>query len=192
MEDIFGKDLMKRLKSEKPKAFSDLHRNFEDLKRRVSCENKDYHTMKFPCQITDKWLGSNSATEDLAKSKDYEIRNGKLIIPHNMLIEMFKPTIAAIIDKIKEALLFDTSNEVSLIMLVGGFAKNDLLRNEVEINFHPKRVITTPDANLAVLKGAVLYGHKPESIDPRVTRYTYGVEVTIPFHPNVHESSESS
>ncbi|CAG2242007.1 unnamed protein product [Mytilus edulis] len=86
---------MKRLKSEKPKAFLDLHRNFEDLKRRVSCENKDYHTMKFPCQITDKCLGSNSATADLAK----------------------------------------------------------------------------------------------RSIDPRVTRYTYGVEVTIPFHPNVHEDN---
>ncbi|VDI06376.1 Hypothetical predicted protein [Mytilus galloprovincialis] len=99
------------------------------------------------------------------------------------------PTIAAIIDKIKEALLFDTSKEVSLIMLIGGFAKNDLLRNEVEINFHPKRIITTPDANFAVLKGAVLYGHQPGSIDPHVTRYTYGVKVTIPFHPNVHEDN---
>ncbi|CAC5391295.1 unnamed protein product [Mytilus coruscus] len=187
LDDIFGKDLMKRLKLEKPKAFLDLHRHFEDLKRRVSCENTDDDAIKFPCQITKEWLGSDSATEDLARSKDFEIRDGKLILPHNTLIEIFKPTISAIIKKIKKALRFDTSNEVSIIILVGGFAKNDLLRNEIEINFNLKRIITPPDANLAVLKGAVLYGHKPESVDPRVTRYTYGVEATIPFDPQVHE-----
>jgi hypothetical protein len=43
------------------------------------------------------------------------------------------------------------------------------------------------DAELAVLKGAVLFGHKPDYIVARIARYTYGVEVDDYFNPDIHE-----
>ena len=52
-------------------------------------------------------------------------------------------------------------------------------------------MIVLEDAGLAVLKGAVLYGHKPETIDPRVTLYTYGVEMSTPYITELHEPTRS-
>jgi hypothetical protein len=41
-------------------------------------------------------------------------------------------------------------------------------------SFFPNyRVIVPEDVELAVLKGAVLFGHKPDYIVARITRYTY-------------------
>jgi hypothetical protein len=43
------------------------------------------------------------------------------------------------------------------------------------------------DAELAVLKGAVLFGHKPDYIVARIVRHTYGVRIREDFNPDIHE-----
>jgi hypothetical protein len=48
-------------------------------------------------------------------------------------------------------------------------------------------VIVPEDVELAVLKGAVLFGHKPDYIVARIARYTYGVECRNDFNPDIHE-----
>jgi hypothetical protein len=50
-------------------------------------------------------------------------------------------------------------------------------------------VLVPEDAELAVLKGAVLFGHKPDYIVARIARYTYGVECQEDFNPDIHEPS---
>jgi hypothetical protein len=50
-------------------------------------------------------------------------------------------------------------------------------------------VIVPEDAELAVLKGAVLFGHKPDYIAARIARYTYGVDTRRDFNPDIDESS---
>ncbi|VDI02849.1 Hypothetical predicted protein [Mytilus galloprovincialis] len=47
--------------------------------------------------------------------------------------------------------------------------------------FSRKHVTVPDEAGIAVLKGAVLFGYKPDSISSRITRYTYGVEVVRIF-----------
>lgn len=187
LDDIFGKTIMERLRTEKPKALLELHRAFEDVKRRFGNENKSDDAIKFPFQIIDKWLEVKDEADRLAKRKGFDVRDGKLILPDSKLTELFRPTVQAIVTKIEDALRFNNSNEVSIIMLVGGFSKNVFLRNEIQKQFRSKRIITPADGNLAVLKGAVLYGHKPESIDQRITRFTYGVETTMPFDSEIHD-----
>jgi hypothetical protein len=48
-------------------------------------------------------------------------------------------------------------------------------------------VIVPEDAELAVLKGAVLFGHKTDYIVARIARYTYGVRCRKDFNPDIHE-----
>jgi hypothetical protein len=48
-------------------------------------------------------------------------------------------------------------------------------------------VVVPEDAELAVLKGAVLFGHKPDYIVARIARYTYGVRISSDFNQDIHE-----
>lgn len=78
-----------------------------------------------------------------------------------------------------------------MIMLVGGFAKSELLQKAIQTRFKSQRMKVPEEVGLAVLKGAVLYGHNPEIIDPRVTRYTYGAEMSTPYITGLHEPTRS-
>lgn len=53
--------------------------------------------------------------------------------------------------------------------------------------FPNKRVIVPEEPVLAVLKGAVIFGHKSEYILSRIVRYTYGVECYRNFDENMHD-----
>ncbi|XP_053400406.1 heat shock 70 kDa protein 12A-like [Mercenaria mercenaria] len=43
---------------------------------------------------------------------------------------------------------------------------------------------------LAVLKGAVIFGHNPSVIQERRCRYTYGVKTSVPFKAGVHPEAK--
>ena len=49
------------------------------------------------------------------------------------------------------------------------------------------RAIQRYKAQLAVLKGAVLFGHFPTEIKARVARNTYGYGLSEPFDPKIHD-----
>ena len=53
--------------------------------------------------------------------------------------------------------------------------------------FLNKRIIIPEEAGLSVLKGAVLFGHKPDYIASRVMRFSYGVGVNMLFDSDNHE-----
>ena len=74
-----------------------------------------------------------------------------------------------------------------MIVLVGGFSGCKIIQDNIKSFFPNYRVIVPEDAELAVLKGAVLFGHKPDYIVARIARYTYGVETDADFNPDIHE-----
>ena len=74
-----------------------------------------------------------------------------------------------------------------MIVLVGGFSGCKIIQDNIKSFFPSYRVIVPEDAELAVLKGAVLFGYKPDYIVARIARYTYGVETRDDFNPDIHE-----
>ena len=57
-----------------------------------------------------------------------------------------------------------------------------MLQEAVREAFSELKVIVPQDAGLAVLKGAVLYGHEPKTISARVCKYTYGIKTKRKFN----------
>jgi hypothetical protein len=47
--------------------------------------------------------------------------------------------------------------------------------------------LTFEDAGMSVLKGAVLFGHRPDFIRSRVMKCSYGVKTNIPFDKRRHD-----
>ncbi|XP_052780048.1 heat shock 70 kDa protein 12A-like isoform X2 [Mya arenaria] len=100
-----------------------------------------------------------------------------------------EPQIDSIIDHVSGIVEQQNVSEIEAIVLVGGFSKCLLLQQAFKSKFKSFKIIVPNDGDLAVLKGAVIFGHKPELISQRVSRYTYGVESLFPFIENVHKES---
>jgi len=72
------------------------------------------------------------------------------------------------------------------ILLVGGFSESPMIQNALRTGFPDKRLIVPEEAGLAVLKGAVLYGHDPVTIVSRVAKCSYGIRVFRDFIEGTH------
>jgi molecular chaperone DnaK (HSP70) len=88
----------------------------------------------------------------------------KLRFNADLLIKLFTPTIDSIITLMKNTLSNRSTNGLSTILMVGGFSECPLIQDAVQVAFPGKRIIIPEDAGMSVLKGAVLFGHRPDFI----------------------------
>ena len=106
-----------------------------------------------------------------------------------LIIDMFKQASERIIELISDVLKKMKASNLKMIILVGGFSGCKIMQDNIKSFFPNYHVIVPEDAELAVLKGAVLFGHKPDYIAARIARYTYGVDTRRDFNPDIDEPS---
>ncbi|KAK3107037.1 hypothetical protein FSP39_005659 [Pinctada imbricata] len=88
--------------------------------------------------------------------------------------------------KTLEQVLRSPSEKITVILMVGGFSTSKIIVDAVKEAFPSLRVVVPNESDLAVVKGAVIYGHAPLSIASRVCKYTYGVGVLGRFVEGKH------
>jgi hypothetical protein len=115
------------------------------------------------------------------------LRYDKMRIDTNLIIDMFKQASERIIELISDVLKKMKGSNLKMIVLVGGFSGCKIIQDNIKSFFPSYQVIVPEDAELAVLKGAVLFGHKTDYIVARIARYTYGVRCRKDFNPDIHE-----
>ena len=73
--------------------------------------------------------------------------------------------------------------------MVGGFSDSQYLQQQIKQMFQSQSltVLVPSEAQLAVIKGAVLFGHYPSEIKERVASRTYGCGVKVPFSRFKHD-----
>jgi molecular chaperone DnaK (HSP70) len=91
----------------------------------------------------------------------------------DLIIKLFTPTIDSIITLMKNTLSNRSTNDLSTILMVGGFSECPLIQDAVQAAFPGKRIIIPEDVDMSVLKGAVLFGHRPDFILSRVMKSSY-------------------
>lgn len=134
----------------------------------------------------------NKSMEKLVTDyKDHDInwnpKEDTLILPYATMYSLFQPAISRISFLIKEVLQKPECNEVSEIVLVGGFASNKLLYEQIKSCFPSKTMEFKLDAYVAVLKGAIKYGVNPKQIKSRKMPFSIGIETCVPFVEGVHD-----
>ncbi|CAC5387187.1 unnamed protein product [Mytilus coruscus] len=165
----------------------------EAVKRTVDKSKNDKVTMTIPRAILDnickKYLHEDF--ESVIKASPYndrmELRYDKLRVKVDLIKTLFEQASKKIVQLITDASADVKSNDVDILLLVGGFSECKVIQENIKASFPKTRIIVPEDAGLAVLKGAVLFGHKPEYIVSRIVRYTYGILVTNPFNPDIHD-----
>ncbi|VDI59190.1 Hypothetical predicted protein [Mytilus galloprovincialis] len=195
---IVGAPLMNTMKLKEPGAYLDIFRAFENVKRTIDTTTTGKVNVTFPFATFDSLCQkhlSESFDSALASSKykgDIIRRGDKIRFEVDLMKSLFAPTIDGIISLVKSVLEKREARKTSLIIMVGGFSECRLIQAGLRKQFPKHRIIVPEQADLAVLKGAVLFGQKPSAIQSRVIKTTYGVAMTAKFDPTKHDQKHKS
>ena len=156
--------------------YIDMFRDFEIKKRCLKYETEGQIIMKIPVSL---YLYYKMAREDfphthnMSKYKD-EVRlvRDKLIISAECFKEFFKVACSDIVEHIRQMIHSPEVRGTDKIIMIGGFSESPMLQQVVKNAFPQCSIIIPQEPGMAVLKGAVLFGHNPHMTTAQI-RYTY-------------------
>ena len=165
LEEIFGGNVIAEFKENLD--WLDLLREFRIATQRITTLNTRVIRLRCPLSLNDiceKLHGkdSQSAIDSSSYVKEITKRNEKLRFNADLMIKLFTPTIDSIITLMKNTVSNKSTNGLSTILMVGEFSECNLIQEAVNKAFPDKQIIIPKDAGLSVLKGAVLFGHRPD------------------------------
>lgn len=114
----------------------------------------------------------------------------KLRVQSGQIKAFFTETCAQIVSHLTEIFKQPTVKGTDTILMVGGFSESKMLQDAISNGFPDKYIIVPAEAGLAVLKGAVIFGHSPKAIASRVAKCTYGIDTNRPFKPGRHPEAK--
>ena len=165
---ILGERVMKQLREEHAQAYLDIFREFEIAKRSIkSCDTDEirmtisYVTVNELCEKIE-----NKTLKEAFKNVDgMKIKADKLHIDAEIMKQFYQPSIKELIKHMQTILKHPRTDGTSIILLVGGSAECGLIQDEIEESFSSLQLVVPPGPELAVLKGAVIFGHCPSLIN---------------------------
>ncbi|CAG2224379.1 unnamed protein product [Mytilus edulis] len=193
METIVGKNVIDGLKKEYTLDYLDFMRNLEIFKRGVGKRKKETINMSIPLAALNalcKKFGKQSFSEAVSQSKyktDLIIKGIVLQVQITLAKKKFKSVTDKIVEEIKNVLKRVEGSTIDMFYVVGGCAESNIIQEAIKDSFKDKRIVTPDEPTLAVLKGAVLFGHTPDFVTSRVTRFAYGRRIRPIFNELKHD-----
>ena len=174
-----------------------IYDEFETSKQNTNPKNPHIHGVIEINEKLKKYFEKKLENEMkviVANYKDHQIdwndEDDTLILPYTTMYSLFQPAISRITFLIKEVLQKPECAEVDEIVLVGGFAINELLYQQIKSSFPSKKLEFRVDACVAVLKGAIEYGVNTKQIKSRKMPFSIGIETCVPFVDRVHDKQK--
>uniref|UniRef100_A0A8C6UY41 Heat shock 70 kDa protein 12A n=1 Tax=Neogobius melanostomus TaxID=47308 RepID=A0A8C6UY41_9GOBI len=117
--------------------------------------------------------------------------DGKIKISQRKMRSFFEESLTGVRNSLEE-ILKNTTN-IKYILLVGGYALSQVLRDHIENQFGSQYKVLCPDLpQEAVLKGAVMFGRDKAVIVSRKSRFTYGFDIDEKFDSNNHDEERKA
>lgn len=184
---------MKTLREKKTETYLDIFREFEIAKRAIIQNKTGYIRMTISvvtlgdiCQEIE----NKTFEEAFTGVEGMYIKGDKLHIKVETMKKFFESPTKDLIQHMQAIFENPRTSGISLILLVGGSANSEYIQSEIENAFPSVKLVIPPEAGLAVLKGAVIFGHCPTIIKSRILRFTYGTDVCPNFDPTIHKEDK--
>ncbi|XP_052762163.1 heat shock 70 kDa protein 12A-like [Mya arenaria] len=116
----------------------------------------------------------------------YRKTGRRLTLNHSVVKEFFDSSVDIITEKVKEILSACSLDNVTSLLLVGGFSESSYVRERIQKEFPQLTTVILENGRLAVMKGAVMMGLKPRNIIQRRARFTYGFKYSPMFKEGEH------
>ncbi|KAM9344464.1 heat shock 70 kDa protein 12A-like [Pholidichthys leucotaenia] len=115
---------------------------------------------------------------------------GTITVSRDKMRSLFDESLNGITGILGEILQYDLN--IEYIVLVGGFAESQILRQHVKDEFgHQCKVLCPSRPQEAIVKGAVQFGRNPAMVVSRQSAFTYGVALTDVFDHSKHREDHS-
>lgn len=194
LDTLLGPEVMKDFKDQCMEDYIELLREFETKKREAS-ETKEKINMSVPVSLKDILKKRGTTMDKVVKSSSFGsdvsyTKSQKIQIKKKTFLSFYEKTVKGIAEIITKIL---SDLNVTTIVMVGGFSDCKLMSAELRENVIDENIQTLvipADAELAVLKGAVLFGFMPETIFARVARKTYGIQSWPIFRDGYHPTNK--
>lgn len=188
---IIGAPVLEEFRKENTSDYLDLQRELEMKKRTITQTSKGKITIKVPVTLAETYKKEtdetvSQAVEESTLKGKVTWQSDKLRINAEIFKGLFKHTIDKIVEHVKDLLQHKDVKGTKTLLMVGGFSDSEMLQDAIIKSFPQCSVIIPGDAGLCVLKGAVIFGHRPISITSRISKYTYGINISPPFEPDRH------
>ncbi|XP_061181125.1 heat shock 70 kDa protein 12B-like [Saccostrea echinata] len=195
MSEIFGEENMKAFKTNKRSDYMQLIRDFEQKKRPIDPKEDKPLCLQIPPslkKLAEKTWNCNLEDhfKNLESFPDVQVKKrGKLFLSSSFLLENFVLPIANNVLAEMERILAK-HGDINCVIAVGGIAQSAAMTTEIRKYAKNIPVYVPFDSSVAVLNGAVLYGHENNVIKARVCRYSYGIQTMRPFTEGKDDESK--
>lgn len=197
LQNMAEEDTIEKFMKDQKEDYLSLFRDFEIKKKTFGPDLKDGMkvTFRLPTSLHETYhlLHERHFSQSLLMKQDLTgqitFTGDKLRVQQRVIERLFEETCNRIVDHLKNILNKPEVRGTQAILMVGGFSESKMLQHYIKTNFPEIRVIIPEEAGLAVLKGAVIFGHNPKAIVSRVTKHTYGIDVYKPFDSSIHPES---
>ena len=197
LEKIFGADTIDEYKTEFPGEWVDLVSMKFEMNKRTAGPNRTSYVelpISFLTFVVEKRGSPVKDHVSAMGNVNLKFARGALAIKYPEVRKLFEPVFDNIATHLETVIR--QVPQIEYMILVGGFATCKLLqtylRDRLETSFN-LRIIIPSESSLAVVMGAVLFGHDPTEIQSRRLRFSYGIEcVGIPDDGDLSDASDSS
>lgn len=176
IKEIFGSKSFEKFKEDCKYDYIHFCRQFETKKRSIILEYGQRMCIAIPWSLLEKFKeerGSKDIKEVIQKTcyaDKINLKGFRLTMGADLFKGFFREPVNMLVEHLKELMAKDNLSEISTLLMVGNFSESPIMQDAIKNAFPDKNVIVPEDAGLAVLKGAVLFGHQsgavPESIPP--------------------------
>ena len=163
---IFGADIFTQFKDEYPDKALDMQRDFESRKRSFKPKDEGMVTLNLDYYLRE--LYKKKYGEDIKEgikqhphASKIKFLLNKIRVDCLLFKTFFKVSVDKIVNHIKELVRRPELTDVKRFMVVGGYSKSELVFSAIKDALPGATVITPPTPELAVLKGALIFGHSP-------------------------------
>ena len=191
LEKLWKVDFIRSLQSESSRQWLTIEHSLEKSKRSASpssTSNVNLFSVTMP--IYRKYKEATGVDIDQSFINNtlgllFDKDESSVAITPGAMGDIFKPTVDEILKCASDVLR--KTRGIKYIFMVGGFSTSKYLTPAVRKAFGDKvKVLIPEDPALAVLKGAVHFGWRPDFVRTRIARKTYGVATDPNFDESKH------
>lgn len=196
---VFGEDFINKFRRDFPNDWQKIMNDFEIQKRAEEGVDNDEVSIVLPFNFVNAYSRLIGSDDDINerlkahyKNNEVNVSNGYLNLSLEVISGFFEPVVQKTADVIRSLLGQMEHANVNTMFLVGGFSQALPLRRAITQAFPDKRVLTPRDAELAIIKGAVMFAQAPDLLTTRVMAKTYGIDINEAFDSNKHPEDKKS
>ena len=190
---IVGAPVLHKFRTEHTGDYLDLQRELEMKKRTINPATKGKITVKIPIALYELYKSeTDESIEEAIEGSPFKDKliwlADKVRIDAGVFKDLFKHCREKIVDHVKNLMQNTDVQGTKTLLMVGGFSDSEMIQDVIQKAFPNYSVIIPEDAGLCVLKGAVIFGHRPIAITSRMSRYTYGINISPPYEATIHSA----